>query len=268
MIRLSLLLLLTPATLAIDFFPIDFSASYNSPTSAYFNPAAYPTGLQTYSCVPMQMPADNAPAALYAWNANNASGANPRTLDIAVGVFGADKVHTIMNTYWGQAAGGLVAVECIGSDGAYQLFDLVGNDDIRDFNQANWTNNINGATTVNAFDDNAGRRLDKQALDLDPDFLDETLDTVRIIDTGGTDQSRAFIVALTVETGISVAIGDVNCDGSISVSDIGPFVLALTDLCEYIAQFSTCEDGNADINQDGIISVSDIGAFVALLTGG
>lgn len=61
--------------------------------------------------------------------------------------------------------------------------------------------------------------------------------------------------------------GDMNCDGIVSVSDIGPFVTALTDPAGYMAQFPNCDINNADINNDGQVSVGDIGGFVALLTG-
>ncbi|MGE3181168.1 MAG: M12 family metallo-peptidase [Phycisphaerae bacterium] len=62
--------------------------------------------------------------------------------------------------------------------------------------------------------------------------------------------------------------GDMNCDGTVSVSDIGGFVLALTDPSGYAAQYPDCDIENGDINQDSSVSVSDIGPFVALLTGG
>lgn len=61
--------------------------------------------------------------------------------------------------------------------------------------------------------------------------------------------------------------GDMNCDGAITVGDIGGFVLALTDPAGYAAQFPDCEINNADVNEDEAITVSDIGLFVALLTG-
>ena len=63
-------------------------------------------------------------------------------------------------------------------------------------------------------------------------------------------------------------LGDMNCDGLISVSDIAPFVLALTNPAEYALQFPDCNILNADLNGSGDISVSDIAGFVALLTGG
>lgn len=63
-------------------------------------------------------------------------------------------------------------------------------------------------------------------------------------------------------------VGDTNCDGLISVGDIGPFVLALTDPAGYAAQYPDCDINNADVNEDGVVSVGDIGPFVGLVTGG
>lgn len=62
-------------------------------------------------------------------------------------------------------------------------------------------------------------------------------------------------------------VGDMNCDGAITVSDIGPFVLALTNPAQYEIDFPECDINNGDINNDGSVTVSDIGPFVALLTG-
>lgn len=62
--------------------------------------------------------------------------------------------------------------------------------------------------------------------------------------------------------------GDLNCDGSVTVTDIGAFVLALTNPAGYAAQFPNCNIQNADTNNDGAVTVSDIGPFVSLLTGG
>jgi hypothetical protein len=62
--------------------------------------------------------------------------------------------------------------------------------------------------------------------------------------------------------------GDMNCDGVVSVSDIGGFVLALTDPAGYAAAYPGCNINNADMNGDSSVTVGDIGAFVTLLTGG
>ena len=61
--------------------------------------------------------------------------------------------------------------------------------------------------------------------------------------------------------------GDVNCDGVVSVGDIGAFVLALTDPAGYAIAFPGCNILNADVNQDGNVTVGDIGPFVVLLSG-
>ncbi len=63
-------------------------------------------------------------------------------------------------------------------------------------------------------------------------------------------------------------IGDVNCDGFITVGDISGFVLALTDPTQYDVQYPDCDIDLADVNGDGFVTVGDISAFVALLTGG
>lgn len=62
--------------------------------------------------------------------------------------------------------------------------------------------------------------------------------------------------------------GDMNCDGVVTVGDIGGFVLALTDPAQYTIEYPVCDINNADVNGDNLITVSDIGPFVSLLTGG
>ncbi|MGE3181976.1 MAG: FG-GAP-like repeat-containing protein [Phycisphaerae bacterium] len=61
--------------------------------------------------------------------------------------------------------------------------------------------------------------------------------------------------------------GDANCDGAVSVADIGPFVTALTDSTGYTALFPDCDVRHADVNSDQRVTVSDIGVFVSLLVG-
>ena len=62
--------------------------------------------------------------------------------------------------------------------------------------------------------------------------------------------------------------GDLNCDCVVTVGDIGPFVMALSNPAQYAIDFSDCHMENADTNDDGAVTVGDIGPFVALLTGG
>lgn len=80
-----------------------------------------------------------------------------------------------------------------------------------------------------------------------------------------SDIQRGLFV---VRVNLPALIGDLNCDGVVSVADIGPFVLALTDPAAYSSTFPSCDALAGDLNDDGLVTVSDIGGFVALLTGG
>lgn len=58
--------------------------------------------------------------------------------------------------------------------------------------------------------------------------------------------------------------GDANCDGNVTVGDIGFFVIALTNP----GAFPGCDITRCDVNLDGFVTVSDIGPFVQALTSG
>ena len=58
---------------------------------------------------------------------------------------------------------------------------------------------------------------------------------------------------------------DSNCDTIVSVSDIGAFVMALTNPALYATTYPGCPLSNSDTNYDGFVTVSDIGPFVASL---
>ncbi len=77
--------------------------------------------------------------------------------------------------------------------------------------------------------------------------------------------SDAFI--LRVDVPQPILVGDANCDGIVSVGDISPFVLALTDPTGYVTLYPDCDLLSADTNADGVVSVGDIAGFVSLLTG-
>ncbi len=61
-------------------------------------------------------------------------------------------------------------------------------------------------------------------------------------------------------------LGDLDCSGSVSVADINPFVLALTDPKAYQQQFPECDLLRGDTTGDGQLSVADINGFVQLVT--
>jgi hypothetical protein len=132
-------------------------------------------------------------------------GANPRTINIPVDVFGVANVHALINNWAGQPGPNSYAyLEFFGSEGAYFRKDLIGDDDIRDYLFGMYTNNINGITTTNVFTAGEGRfnqvRLDKLVVSLPDEFLDQTLSTIRVSDNGGEGFQRVLLVGLTVET--------------------------------------------------------------------
>lgn len=62
--------------------------------------------------------------------------------------------------------------------------------------------------------------------------------------------------------------GDLDCDGSVDASDIGPFVLALIDEAGYEAAYPDCNRMLADCSGDGSVNGLDIEVFIFLLIGG
>ncbi|MDX2197847.1 MAG: hypothetical protein SF069_02625 [Phycisphaerae bacterium] len=65
---------------------------------------------------------------------------------------------------------------------------------------------------------------------------------------------------------ILVPEADLNWDGVVTVGDIGPFVLALTEPLAYRAEFGWQNPPTGDMNGDGNVTVGDIGEFVRALT--
>lgn len=71
---------------------------------------------------------------------------------------------------------------------------------------------------------------------------------------------------ITVDFAGQGLVGDMNCDGAVTVSDIAGFVIALTNPTLYAQTYPMCNINNADANGDHAVTVSDIGPFVTLLT--
>lgn len=86
------------------------------------------------------------------------------------------------------------------------------------------------------------------------------------VDAAAIANGDGVLYLLAGRTPLAPALGDMNCDGAISVSDIAGFVLAVTDAAAYAAQYPDCNNLLADLNDDQLVSVSDIGLFVNLLT--
>lgn len=59
--------------------------------------------------------------------------------------------------------------------------------------------------------------------------------------------------------------GDMNCDGSIDLEDVEPFILALIDPGAYPSQYPECDLTLGDVNADGSLDLVDVEPFIALL---
>ncbi len=98
---------------------------------------------------------------------------------------------------------------------------------------------------------------------------------LNVVVAGALDADAATEILVGSQTGELIRLtatvnlaGDLNCDGVVSVGDINPFVLALTDPVEYAIQFPDCDLAAGDCSDDGQLTVGDINCFVALVTGG
>lgn len=95
-----------------------------------------------------------------------------------------------------------------------------------------------------------------------------TLDSAgRIIVTGkshGDRRRQTDFATLLYSEGTP---GDLNCDGSVDLVDVGPFITALLDPSEYEKQYPDCDINNADINIDGSVDLKDVEPFIELLLG-
>lgn len=141
------------------------------------------------------------------WTGAAATGANPRVLDVAVNASGVTKVHTLINTLWGERdAGARASITFYGSAGTVYTVELDGNNHIRDYLWNTWTNTINGTSTVNVFTAGSGQgigstnqvRLDMQTFTLPAAFASQALTKIRITDWGGSNYQRLIVSGITV----------------------------------------------------------------------
>ena len=102
--------------------------------------------------------------------------------------------------------------------------------------------------------------------------VDIPLNQVNLSMIQATSANGGFVVTpvptiTSVEIVSPVVLGDMNCDGVVDLTDVAPFILALTDPPAYQAQFPACNLMLADTNQDGQIDGQDVDSFIGILTG-
>lgn len=228
--------------------PLDMSGAWNHP-APQINPASFPEGPQVLACVPFELGENDG---LWCWHAAAAGGANPRILEVAAGIEDARVVHLLVNTYWGSATPGLARVELVGVTGAVHAVPLLGNDDIRDYNQRGYTNSINGLGTIEVWTNGSGQRMDRVAIPV-PESLDGgSLAAVRVVDEGADGVQRVFVAAITVGSGGDPA--DIDGDGTVGFGD----------LLAVLASWGPCGDPcPEDLDCDGEVGFDDVLAVLA-----
>ena len=116
-------------------------------------------------------------------------------------------------------------------------------------------------------------RKNGQNLIESPPHLTGTQMPTLLIDAALTGDTGAYDVLLTDDCGdfTSTAaslqvlqLGDMNCDGEITLADIQPFVLALADPAGFQAAYPNCLIQHGDMDGDGAVDGEDIGLFVRL----
>jgi gliding motility-associated-like protein len=131
------------------------------------------------------------------WNAYYATGNDPRNLQVPVNEDGVVGINILANTFYGVAGpSSYVSANFWANGSVVYKKDLIGDDDIRDYNRSAYTNNINNNTTVNAWQSPSGQtRLDNVHIQMP---APTRIDSIVFNDHGGNGQ-RIFIMAATVE---------------------------------------------------------------------
>jgi hypothetical protein len=163
-----------------------------------------PTGLTTLGGIPFNIRSNT--EGKEAWNAYIATngGSGQASITMNVNVYGVTNVYTLINTFCGQGGpNSYASLTFTGSGGATYTKALVGDDDIRDYNESGWTNSINGIMTVNVFSvaqDVWGGpgRLDMQNIALPSAFASQTLTTIQLVDNGDNFFQRVILDGVTV----------------------------------------------------------------------
>jgi hypothetical protein len=159
--------------------------------------SGYPCGNLVLKGIPFQIPA----AGPNWWHASNASGTNPKILNVDVNIYGASELYTLINLYWGVHGDSTKAtVQCVGTKDSFSIALFTGRH-LRDFDYLGtvYENNIDSGITEEVYNNGAGQRLDRQRLVLPSHFLNDTLKTIRFIDNGNENVQRIFLYGLTVK---------------------------------------------------------------------
>jgi hypothetical protein len=199
---LALLLAQSQAAQAQNFHPIDLTPYGNFNLGASGAATGFPLGSPTYlGHVPFTQDGGNNEV----WNGYYAGGGNGATLTVSLNVPFSYGFYSLINTWWGQDAGkgSFASISFNFSDNSSLSFNLLGNQDIRDFNNpgSGYTTTINGLNTQNVYQNPSGHYvIDRQWFDFGAD-AGKTLTSFSITDSGGTGFQDVLLSGATVQAG-------------------------------------------------------------------
>ena len=180
--------------------PIDISGLVNAPWSYQLsNPGTFPTGNLNFGGIPFSIPT----GPNNYWSGIEASNMGPGTVSVTVpvGVAGATSAFTLLNTTCGQPGPkAYLFVTFNWSSGASVTQPLVGDVNVRDYNNDGCADTINNTATTQVWTNGLGQRLDRQEYILPAALASQVLISVTITDTGNDFFSRAIFAGLTVCT--------------------------------------------------------------------
>lgn len=84
----------------------------------------------------------------------------------------------------------------------------------------------------------------------------------------GGKNSFVLSITLAVPRSPGDRPGDLDCDGSVDLADVEPFIIGLLDPLEYRLRYPDCDVDLADLNGDGSVDLVDMEPFVELLLRG
>lgn len=200
------------ATAHAKVVPLNISAEANATWcdvsgTGITNCSTFPSGTQKYNGVTFNIPTTN-----NAWFANTAAngGSGQVSITIPVNVANVRTVYTLINTFWGSTQSGLLSLTFQGSNGATFTYSPVGNTDVRDYNNGQFTmaidcglpNAAGKSATVSAFNNGKGQHLDMQIIELPTSFASQTLVSITVTDNGAPNVQRSFLAAVSVSTAL------------------------------------------------------------------
>ena len=185
-------------------------------------------------------------------------GAGVVSVTIPVGVSGVTSAFTLMNTMWGQPGPNASAfVTFTGSNGATVTQPLVGGVNIRDHNNDGYQNTINNTSTVQAWTNGEGQRLDRQEYILSAAFASQVLTSVTITDAGDENFSRVAFAGLTVSTCRTYVTETIAISSSKIVYDPNKNI--------YVQKVTLTNNGSTAVSGPLFIILQDLPAAVTLV---